>query len=97
MAPSIAESLRHANIQLAAETAGHYLFTRDNCIALVERRDGTFGSIGSTGMLTGEGLAYLIWRDGQAFFKSKTAEVPAPAEQLAAVRQFSQDLAGALG
>jgi hypothetical protein len=85
--------LAASGIQLVAETAGHCLFTRDNCIALVERREGT---IGSTGILTEQGLAYLVWRDGQAFFKSKSAEIPAGEEQIRAVRQFSQDLAAAL-
>ena len=86
------ERLAASGIQLAAETDAHYLFVRDNCIALVERR----GSIGSTGVMTGNGLAYLIWRDGQAFLKSKTAETPAAEDQVAVVHRFSQDLAAAL-
>ena len=80
-------------ILLAAETEGHYLFTRENCIALVDRKA---GSIGSTGMMTDDGLAYLVWREGQAFLKSKAAEIPASDEQIDAVRRFSQDLAAAL-
>jgi hypothetical protein len=87
------ESLAASGIQLVAETTSHYLFTRDNCIALVER---SVGTIGSTGIMTEQGLAYLIWRDGQAFLKSKSAEIPATGEQLTAIRQFSQELARAL-
>ena len=82
-----------SGIQLAAETDGHYLFTRDTCIALVEKKE---GSIGSTGVLTEHGLAYLIWRDGQAFLKSKTSEIAASEEQIVAVQSFSNDLAAAL-
>jgi hypothetical protein len=93
MEEAIREWLAASGIQLAAETESHYLFTRDNCIALVERRG---NSIGSTGMLTESGIAYLIWRDGQAFLKSKTAEIPASAEQIAAISSFSRDLAAAL-
>ena len=87
------ESLAAAGIQLVAETVSHYLFARDTCIALVERSAGT---VGSTGIMTEQGLAYLIWRDGQAFLKSKSAEIPATGEQLTAIRQFSEELARAL-
>ena len=87
------DRLAASNIQLVAETESHYLFVRDNCIALVERRENT---IGSTGMMTEQGLAYLVRRDGQAFLKSKSVEIPADEEQVAAIRQFSQDLANAL-
>ena len=89
----LSERLIASGIQLAAETEGHYLLTRDNCISLVERRE---GSIGSTGVLTEHGLAYLIWHDGQAFLKSKTAEIPATEDQVAAIQRFSQDLTAAL-
>ena len=90
------ERLAAARIQLVAETAAHYLFTRDNFIALVERREEGLGSIGSTGMLTEQGLAYLVWRDGQAFLKSKTSETPAGEAQVAAIRDFSRDLESAV-
>jgi hypothetical protein len=90
---TLTERLSASGIQLAAETEAHYLFVRDNCIALVERRA---TSIGSTGVLTEQGLAYLVWRDGQAFLKSKAAEMPASEEQIAAVQSFSHDLAAAL-
>ena len=46
---------------------------------------GAKDTIGSTGMMTEQGLAYLVWRDGQAFLKSKSAEIPATGEQLAGV------------
>ena len=87
-----AERLAASGIQVAAETEAHSLLTRGNCIALVDRH----GGIGSTGLLTENGLSYLVWRDGQALLKSKTAEIPATDEQLAAVQTFSQDLAAAL-
>jgi len=87
------ERLAESGIQLAAETDAHYLVFRENCIALIERRG---GSIGSTGMMTEHGLAYLIWHDCQAFLKSKTAEIPASEDQVAAIERFSRDLAAAL-
>lgn len=86
--------LARAGIQQAAETEFHILYTRDNLIALVERRHHT---IGSTGMLTENGLGYLIWRDGVAYLKSKAAESPATAEQVETIRRFALDLETALG
>ena len=91
--PPQAERLAAVGIQLVAETASHYLFSRDNCIALVERAG---GSLGSTGMMTEQGLAYLIWRGGEAFLKSKTGETAATEEQVSTIRRFSQDLEAAL-
>jgi hypothetical protein len=85
--------LSERGIQIVAETESHMLYARDNLIALVERRHDT---IGSTGMLTENGLAYLIWRDGQAYLKSKHAEQAATEQQVDAIRRFSQDLAGSL-
>jgi hypothetical protein len=72
------------------------MFARDNLIAIVERTAGGYGSIGSTGILTERGLAYLIWRDGQALLAGKGFELAATDEQVTAVRRFSEDLKGAL-
>ena len=72
------------------------MFARDNLIALVERTAKGYGSIGSTGILTERGLAYLVWRDGQAFLAGKGFELAATDEQVAAVRRFSEDLKAAL-
>jgi len=72
------------------------MFARDNLIALVERNGPAYGSIGSTGMMTESGLAYLIWRDGQAYLAGKGFEHAATDEQIQAIRQFSEDLKMAL-
>ena len=88
--------LAAAGIHLLAETKTHYVFARDNLIALVERREEGFGSIGSTGVATEQGLAYLVWRGGQAFLKSKTSEQAAGDEQVSAVRRFATELKAAL-
>ncbi len=94
MDEALTTRLAASGIQLAAETESHYLCVRDNCIALVERRAGTPGS---TGVLTEQGIAYLIRRDGQVFLKSKSAELPASEEQITAIETFSRDLVEALG
>ncbi len=88
--------LGSTGIQLLTETRAYSLFARDNLIAIVERTAGGYGSIGSTGILTERGLAYLIWRDGQALLAGKGFELAATDEQVTAVRRFSEDLKGAL-
>jgi hypothetical protein len=94
--PELHSRLAAAGIALVAETDSHSLFTRDNFIGLVPRVGDGFGNAGSTGTLTEDGLAYLVWRDGRAFLKSKTAEVEAEESQVEAIRQFSRDLEAAL-
>ena len=88
--------LGSTGIQLLSETRSYAMFARDNLLALVERTAEGYGSIGSTGIFTERGLAYLIWRDGQAFLAGKGFEQPATGEQVAAVRRFSEDLKAAL-
>jgi hypothetical protein len=51
--------------------------------------------VGSTGILTERGLAYLVWRDGQALLAGKGFELAATEEQVAAVKKFSEDLKAA--
>ncbi len=72
------------------------MFARDNLVALVARTPEGYGSVGSTGMWTGRGIAYLVWRDGRAFLAGKDFEQPATEEEVAAVRRFSEDLKAAL-
>jgi hypothetical protein len=81
---------------MAAETKGHCLFVRGDVFALALRAGGGFGSIGSTGIVTGSGLAYLTWRDGGAMLSSKGAEAPAEPAQVERIRLFSEDLKTAL-
>jgi hypothetical protein len=88
--------LGSTGIRLLSESRSHYMFARDNLIALVERTPEGFGSIGSTGMWTERGLAYLVWREGRPFLSGKGFTEPATAQQAAAMRQFSEDLKTAL-
>jgi hypothetical protein len=98
MDSGVAHRLDLLGIQLLVETQTHFVFAREDCIALVERREafGSIGSIGSTGMMTPRGLAYLVWRDGQAWLASKGCSLAADEAQVAAIRRFSRDLASAL-
>ena len=88
--------LAATGIQLVSETCSHYVYARDNLVALVERTAEGRGSIGSTGMWTERGLAYLVWRQGQPFLSGKGFEQPATDEDVAAIRRFSEDLKSAL-
>ena len=66
------------------------LYVRGNCVA------GAGPTQGSTGLMTEQGLAYLVWREGVAILSSKSGEVPATAEQVAEICQFTEDLKSAL-
>jgi hypothetical protein len=92
-----AERLRALDIQLAADIRSHSLFVRGETLALVERTGDGFGMIGSTGLATERGVAYLVWRNGGAMLSAKGGEVPARPEQVAAILRFSEDLKSALG
>jgi hypothetical protein len=82
--------LEDLNIRLMAEGPAVSIYVRDNCIAAVG------GTQGSTGMMTDQGLAYLVWRDGQPYLAAKAGETPATQEQVKAIHRFSEDLKIAL-
>jgi hypothetical protein len=94
--PETAERLASRHIQLVADSGGHSVFTRDHCIALVERTAAGFGSIGSTGLMTETGLAYLFWRRGRPVLVGKGCEISAATAQVEAILRFSEDLKAAL-
>ena len=77
-----------------AEGPAVSIYARGDCIAAVGRTQG--GNQGSTGMMTDQGLAYLVWRDGRPYLAAKSGETPATPEQVETIRRFSQDLSNAL-
>jgi len=82
--------LEDLNIRLMVEGPAVSIYMRDNCVAAVG------GTQGSTGIMTEQGLAYLVWREGQPFLAAKGSETPATPEQVEAIRKFSEDLNTAL-
>ena len=92
------QKLVDANIQLLPlpEITTHFVFERDGFVALVERRNDAFGRIGAAGILTGKGLAPLVWRNGEPFFVAKDFEELATEEQVLSLRAFQSDLESAL-
>jgi len=93
---TVADRLATFNIQIVTEAQKYCVFARENCIALVERTEAGFGSIGSTGIMTEAGLAYLVWHGQRAMLAGKSGEQPADAAQVECVRRFSADLKAAL-
>ncbi len=93
----ILEKLAAAGIQIVpAEITSHFILERDGFVSFVERRDDSFGNIGTPGLMTERGFAALIWRGDQAFFVGKGFEQPAIAEQVQKMRAFASDLAAIL-
>ena len=79
-----------------AEANGYCLFARGDALALVKCSGEGFGEIGSTGLMTGRGLAYLVWRDGAPMLSCRGDEFPAEPPQLETIRRFSEELKAAL-
>jgi hypothetical protein len=94
--PEAAARLRSVGIEWFASGKGFTLFFRDNCAAIAQEGSGGY-SVGSSGMMTEAGLAYLVWRDGAAFLAAHGgSETPANEEQTQAMQRFSEDLKVAL-
>jgi hypothetical protein len=66
------------------------LYARGNCVAAVGSTQG------STGLMTEQGLAYLVWREGIALLASKAGEAQATPEQVEEIQRFTEDLKIAL-
>ncbi len=96
MTPETAARLAGCGIQLAAESPQYNMFMRGVCVALVAP-GATPAGIGSSGMMTDAGLAFLIWREGLPYLAAKGRETPASSEQVEEIRTFSLDLKRALG
>ena len=88
------EGLAASGIHLvpAHEIPTHFVLERDGYAALVERTGDDFGAIGSSGLLTEEGFAALVWRGESASFVRKGFAQPATHEQVQQLRRFATDL-----
>jgi hypothetical protein len=87
-----------AGIHLIAsfEETRHFAFQREGFLAIVVLEPGCPPRVGGAGLLTEKGLAPLIWRGDRAFFVARGFEQPAAREQVAALRNFQDDLRAAL-
>ena len=69
-----------------------------NCSAAIEKTgDGGVKIFAYPGYLIGGEIAKLVNRGYQQFFKTTKAEVPATADQLTALHQFTEELKEAIG
>ena len=96
MTPETAARLAGCGIQLAAETPQYNMFTRGSCVALVTLGAEAVTGIGSSGMMTESGLAFLVWREGRAYLAAKGHQTPASPAQVEEISKFSLDLKRAL-
>jgi len=97
VSPEIAARLDALDIRLMAEAQAYSMFVRGDCLALACRGPQGFASLGSSGMMTAQGLAFLVWREGQPLLVAKESEAPAKPDQVEKIRRFSADLKSALG
>jgi len=92
--PEILARLLAAEIETSGE--GEYVtLSRGLCFA-VARRSGSELALGSSGIMTERGLAYVVWKNGQPLLASKGALADASPEQVAEIRKFSEDVKAAL-
>jgi hypothetical protein len=90
--PETAARLQILDITWFATEKGYTMFTRGNCAAVGHER-----SIGSSGLMTESGFAYLVWREERAYLVAHGgAEQTATEDQVEAIRRFSSDLKSAL-
>jgi hypothetical protein len=95
--PEIAARLAAVDIRLMAEAKAYSIFTRGNCLAVAQRDQTGFSSLGSSGMMTESGLAYLVWREGRPLLVAKQNQIEADPIQIQEINKFSGDLKSALG
>jgi hypothetical protein len=96
LTPEVTARLRQLAIEVAAEGNGRAVLAREHCMAVVELSATGAVSIGSTGIMTTAGLAFLLWRDGKAYLAAKGNETQADAAQVESIRRFSADLKSTL-
>jgi hypothetical protein len=94
--PELVARLAVHRIELVSEAKEFSIVVRDNCFALVHTGSSGSPGIGSSGLMTENGLAYLVWREGEAYLVAKGSDVRAAAGQVEAVRRFSEDLKQAI-
>jgi hypothetical protein len=93
------ERIAAANIQIVPAPAltTHFLFERDGCVVLVERRGEALGMVGSPGLLGDHGFAALVRIGEEDYFLGKTLKRPATVNEAANARQLYAELRAILG
>ena len=100
MTSEIAARLEKLQITWVLKEKGDFAFFGRGNVAMFARWSSGDPriSLGSTGMMTDNGLAYLVWREGQPILAAHGGiEMPATPEQVEEIQRFSADLKQALG
>ena len=96
MTPEVAARLEKLHIQWTLNEKGFALFHRGDLAVMSSFSNGRF-TAGSTGMMTENGLSYLVWRDGKPVLAAHGGnEIAATPEQLEEMQRFSTDVKKAL-
>jgi hypothetical protein len=95
--PELVARLAAKRIELLSEGGEFCVLARENCFAMVRAGEAGVLGIGSSGMLTENGLAYLVWREGEPRLVAKGGDLAASTLEVEALRGFSEDLKAALG
>ena len=96
MTPELAARLAVYRIELLSEGKEFSIVARDNCFALVHTASPGAPGIGSSGLMTENGLAYLVWRESEPYLVAKDSEVAASTTDVDSIRSFSEHLKLAL-
>ena len=75
----------------------HFVFVRDGCCVVVERRGDGFGAVGSPGLLNESGFAALVARDGGDWVVGKSESRIATQAEASAARRLYRELREILG
>jgi len=94
--PELAARLAAYRIELLTEGVKFWVLARQDCFALVQAGEGGTLGIGSSGIMTENGLAYLVSCEDGFRLAAKGSEVPASPAEVEAIRNFSNDLKAAL-
>ena len=96
MSPEVLARLARVDIQVVAQNNGYFVLARNICVGIVREQDGRL-SIGSSGIMTDSGLAYLIWAGCKPILAAHGgSQSPASPQQVEAVQGFSNDLKAAI-
>jgi hypothetical protein len=94
--PELTARLAAYRIELLSEAKEFSIVARETCFAVLHIVESSVPGIGSSGMMTENGLAYLVWREGEPRLVAKGSDVSAVPEQVEAIRSFSEDVKKAL-
>jgi hypothetical protein len=91
---SIAAALRQAEFDVKdlPTAKGQLMVSKYGCAAILGQSDGAVVLIAKPGFVLGGEISRLLDRGNQKFLKTSRLEIPATADRLRAIHQFSEEL-----